>query len=154
MECGKAAAEIPAAAETAAGSAPDFMIHGVMKYTIGGQELWVTTTTVGLLVITVMLILLAFMAKRTMERASDVPGTFQNILETGVERGIMKMMGAGCSSPVGINAEADGDTVRVRAVSYGYSDVPRRVERELSVDYVMDELLDIAEYLTARRDSI
>ena len=38
-------------------------------------------------------------------------------LETGVERGIMKMMGAGCSSPVGINAEADGDTVRVRAVS-------------------------------------
>ena len=60
MECGKAAAEIPAAAETAAGSAPDFMIHGVMKYTIGGQELWVTTTTVGLLVITVMLILLAF----------------------------------------------------------------------------------------------
>ena len=85
MECGKAAAEIPAAAETAAGSAPDFMIHGVMKYTIGGQELWVTTTTVGLLVITVMLILLAFMAKRTMERASDVPGTFQNILETGVE---------------------------------------------------------------------
>ena len=80
MECGKAAAEIPAAAETAAGSAPDFMIHGVMKYTIGGQELWVTTTTVGLLVITVMLILLAFMAKRTMERASDVPGTFQNIL--------------------------------------------------------------------------
>ena len=75
-------------------------------------------------------------------------------LETGVERGIMKMMGAGCSSPVGINAEADGDTVRVRAVSYGYSEVPRRVERELSVDYVMDELLDIAEYLTARRDSI
>ena len=30
MECGKAAAEIAAAAETATGSAPDFMIHGVM----------------------------------------------------------------------------------------------------------------------------
>lgn len=107
MECGKAAAEIPAAAETAAGSAPDFMIHGVMKYTIGGQELWVTTTTVGLLVITVMLILLAFMAKRTMERASDVPGTFQNILETGVEmlegmtRGILGKNGRRFASYIG-----------------------------------------------------
>ena len=75
-------------------------------------------------------------------------------IAVGVERGIMKLMGAGCSSPVGINAVVDGDVVYVRAVSYGYTDEPRRVEKDLPCDYVMDELLDIADYLTGRRDTI
>ena len=75
-------------------------------------------------------------------------------IAVGVERGIMKLMGAGCSSPVGINAVVDGDIVHVRAVSYGYTDEPRRVEKDLPCDYVMDELLDIADYLTGRRDTI
>ena len=75
-------------------------------------------------------------------------------IAVGVERGIMKLMGAGCSSPVGINAVVYGDVVHVRAVSYGYTDEPRRVEKDLPCDYVMDELLDIADYLTGRRDTI
>ena len=75
-------------------------------------------------------------------------------IATGVERGIMKLMGAGCSSPVGINAVVEGDSVHVRAVSYGYTDESRRVETDLPCDYVMDELLDIAEYLTGKRDHI
>lgn len=75
-------------------------------------------------------------------------------IAVGVERGIMKLMGAGCSSPVGINAVVDGDMVHVRAVSYGYTDEPRRVETDLPCDYIMDELLDIAEYLTGKRDEI
>ena len=75
-------------------------------------------------------------------------------IAVGVERGIMKLMGAGCSSPVGINAVVDGDAVHVRAVSYGYTDESRRVEKDLPCDYVMDELLDIADYLTGRRDTI
>ena len=74
--------------------------------------------------------------------------------EAGVERGIMKLMGAGCSSPVGINAKMVGDSIHVEAVSYTYAEEPRRVSTDLPVDYVMDELLDIAEYLTGRRDSI
>lgn len=74
--------------------------------------------------------------------------------EAGVERGIMKLMGAGCSSPVGINAKMVGDSIHVEAVSYTYTEGPRRVSTDLPVDYVMDELLDIAEYLTGRRDSI
>ncbi len=77
------------AAGMAAGAAvqrePDFMIHGVVKYTIGGHELWLTTTTIGMMIISLILIVLAILAKRTMERATDVPGTFQNILELGVE---------------------------------------------------------------------
>lgn len=75
-------------------------------------------------------------------------------IAVGVERGIMKLMGAGCSSPVGIHAEVDGYDVRVIAVSYGYSETPRRVETVLPTNYVMDDLLDIAEYLTGKRDTI
>ena len=63
----------------------DFMIHGIVKYSIGGHEVWITTTTVGMVIVSLIILALAFMAKRTMENATDVPGTFQNILELGVE---------------------------------------------------------------------
>ncbi len=75
-------------------------------------------------------------------------------IAVGVERGIMKLMGAGCSSPVGISAVVDGDVVHVNAVSYGFAGGPRRVVTDLAPDYVLDEVLDIAEYLTGKRDSI
>ncbi len=73
-------------------------------------------------------------------------------IEAGAERGIMKLMGAGCSSPVGIRATLEEFSVRIDAVSYGYSEEPRRITTHVPVDYVMDEVLDIAEYLTAKRD--
>ena len=85
-----------------------------------------------------------------LQRLDDMPTR----IATGVERGIMKLMGAGCSSPVGLNATVEGDMVRVRAVSYDYTEEPRRVETVLPCDYIMDELLDIAEYLTGKRDTI
>lgn len=72
-------------------------------------------------------------------------------LETGAERGIMKFMGAGCSSPVGINAEFQGDEIRVRAISFTYTPEPVRVDTFIPEDYIMDELLDIADYLTGKR---
>lgn len=67
------------------GSEADFMIHGIMKYHLFGQELWITTTTVGMTIITIVLLILAFAANRAMKHATEVPGTFQNILELGVE---------------------------------------------------------------------
>lgn len=88
--------------------------------------------------------------RRALQKLDDMPTR----IAVGVERGIMKLMGAGCSSPVGINATVDGDVVHVRAVSYGYTAEPRRVEKDLACDYVMDELLDIAEYLTGKRDTV
>lgn len=88
--------------------------------------------------------------RRALQKLDHMPTR----IAVGVERGIMKLMGAGCSSPVGINAVVDGDSVHVTAVSYGYTDAPRRVETDLPCDYVMDELLDIADYLTGRRDTI
>ena len=63
------------------GSEADFMIHGIMKYHLFGQELWITTTTVGMTIITIVLLILAFAANRAMKHATEVPGTFQNILE-------------------------------------------------------------------------
>ena len=75
-------------------------------------------------------------------------------IAVSAERGIMKLMGAGCSSPVGIHAEVIGSEVRIVAVSYGYSETPRRVEKMLPIDHTVDDLLDIAEYLTGKRDTI
>ena len=75
-------------------------------------------------------------------------------IAVSAERGIMKFMGAGCSSPVGIHAEVIGSEVRIVAVSYGYLETPRRVEKMLPIDHTVDDLLDIAEYLTGKRDTI
>lgn len=63
----------------------DFFIHGFLSYKIFGQEVWITATTVGMVIVSIIILVIGFLAKRTMENATDVPGTFQNILELGVE---------------------------------------------------------------------
>ena len=64
---------------------PDFMIHGVLKYHAFGQEVWITTTTIGAWLITLTLLLIGFIASRKLKNATDVPGTFQNMLEYAME---------------------------------------------------------------------
>ncbi len=64
---------------------PDFMIHGVLKYELFGQELWLTTTTVSMTIITLIILALAFAANRAMKKATDVPGMFQNVIELATE---------------------------------------------------------------------
>ena len=68
-----------------AGADVDFMVHGVFSYELFGQTVWITTTHVCLLI--VMLVLIGFfcVAGRVMKRATEVPGTFQNIVELIVE---------------------------------------------------------------------
>ena len=63
----------------------DFMIHGLFKYTLFGQELYITTTHVGMLVVTIALLALMICANRRMKKAEQVPGTFQNIIEMYVQ---------------------------------------------------------------------
>lgn len=60
---------------------PDFMIHGVLKYQMFGQDFWITTTTIGMWIVSILILIFAVLANRTIRRASDVPGTFQNALE-------------------------------------------------------------------------
>lgn len=70
----------------------DFMVHGVLKYELFGQELWITTTTIGAWIITLTLLLIGFLVSRMLKRATDVPGTFQNMLEYAMEM-LEKMAG-------------------------------------------------------------
>lgn len=61
-----------------------FMIEGLIKYHIGGQELWITTTHVSQLIITIFLIIIAFAVRRRFKHAEEVPGVFQCLCETVV----------------------------------------------------------------------
>lgn len=63
----------------------DFMIHGVFPYQFFGHQVWITTTHVCLLIVMLVLIGFAIAANRAMKYASEVPGTFQNIVELIVE---------------------------------------------------------------------
>lgn len=70
------------------------------------------------------------------------------------EREIMRIMGAGCSAPVGINAEVDGDKIVIRAIAFDYTPKPRKVETTIPLKHDAQVLQDIADYLTGKRDSL
>lgn len=63
----------------------DFMIHGVFSYEIFGQTVWITTTHICLLIVVLALIGLAMAINRVMKRATEVPGSFQNVAELIVD---------------------------------------------------------------------
>lgn len=63
----------------------DFMIHGVFSYEMFGQTLWITTTHICLFVVALALIGIAFVISRVMKKATEVPGTMQNVAEIIVD---------------------------------------------------------------------
>ncbi|MDD2970956.1 MAG: F0F1 ATP synthase subunit A [Lachnospiraceae bacterium] len=63
----------------------DFMIHGVFSYEIFGQTVWITTTHVCVLIVMLTIIGFGIAANRAIKHATEVPGTFQNIVEMIVE---------------------------------------------------------------------
>lgn len=66
--------------------------------------------------------------------------------EVTAERTIMRMMGAGCSSPIGICARHKDDGIVVKAVSYE-SGVAIRSVRKIPFDYKTEDLEHIAREL-------
>ncbi len=64
----------------------DIMIHGIFKYSFFGHEVWITTTHVSVLMVMLILMGFALLANRAIKRASEVPGTFQNVVELIVEK--------------------------------------------------------------------
>ncbi len=68
-----------------AGKQPDFMIHGLMKLNFFGQEVYLTTTHVSLLIVCVGLITLAVVARLKLKDTDGKPGGLQNVLELAVE---------------------------------------------------------------------
>lgn len=62
-----------------------YMIDGLVKYNVGGQELWITTTHVSQLIVTITLLILAFAVRRRFKNAEEIPGVFQCLCEAVVE---------------------------------------------------------------------
>lgn len=64
----------------------DFYIKGLFKYKLFGQELWITTTHVGLLIVTLVLVILMIVGHHKIVHADPTarPGGLQNILEMAV----------------------------------------------------------------------
>ena len=61
----------------------DFYIKGLVKYKLFGQELWITTTHVGLFIVSVILIILMIVGHRIIVKADPMakPKGLQNVLE-------------------------------------------------------------------------
>ncbi len=63
----------------------DFMIHGLIKYELFGQEVWITTSHVCILIVMLVMIVFAIIANRKLKKATEVPDGFQNVIELMVE---------------------------------------------------------------------
>lgn len=63
----------------------DFMIKGVHKFTLFGQELWITTTHVAMWIVTAFIVIMACIIRHKIHHPKDVPDTLQNVAELIVE---------------------------------------------------------------------
>lgn len=65
----------------------DFMIHGLFSYEIFGQEVWITTSHVCILIVMLLLICFGIAANRVLTKADPMaePTGFQNFIELAVE---------------------------------------------------------------------
>lgn len=77
----------------------DFMVKGIFSYELFGQELWITTTHICMLIVLLGIIVFSLFAKRAIRHAEAVPGFFQNIVELVVE-----MLDKVVEGPMGKNA--------------------------------------------------
>ena len=64
----------------------DFMIHGIFSYNFFGNEVWITTTHMCMLIVLLVLIIFGIFARRAMLKATEVPTGFQNVVELIVEK--------------------------------------------------------------------
>ena len=70
----------------AADSEVDFMIHGLFSYKFFGQTVWITTSHMCILLVMLLLLAFSIAANRKIRHATEVPDTFQNIVELIVEK--------------------------------------------------------------------
>ena len=64
---------------------PDFMIHGLLKFKFFGQDVYLTTTHISLLIICAILIILAVIVRLKLKDVDEKPGGLQNVIELAVE---------------------------------------------------------------------
>lgn len=63
----------------------DFSIHGLYKYELFGQELYITTTHVSICIVSLLLIIFMICANRCIKKATMIPSGFQNVIEIIVD---------------------------------------------------------------------
>lgn len=64
----------------------DFMIHGIFSFHLLGQEIWITTSHVCILIVMAVILIFAIAANRKLAHASEIPSGFQNVVELIVEK--------------------------------------------------------------------
>ena len=64
----------------------DFMIHGICSFHLFGQEIWITTSHVCILIVMAAILIFAIAANRKLAHASEIPDGFQNVVELIVEK--------------------------------------------------------------------
>lgn len=69
----------------ASGQSADFMIHGLIKLELFGQELWITTTHVNMLLIIAVIILAACLIRANLKAPDETPGMLQSFAEVAIE---------------------------------------------------------------------
>lgn len=63
----------------------DFMIKGIHKFYLFGQELWITTTHLAMWIISAFMIIMALVMRHKILHPKEVPGGLQNVAEMIVE---------------------------------------------------------------------
>lgn len=71
-----------------------------------------------------------------------------------LEREIMRALGAGCSSPVGINVVKLVKGFRVMAVSFAFTDSPIRADAVVPHDYGSGHIAAFADYLKGKKKEL
>lgn len=64
----------------------DFMIHGIFSFHLFGQEIWITTSHVCILIVMAVILIFAIAANHKLAHASEIPSGFQNVVELIVEK--------------------------------------------------------------------
>lgn len=64
---------------------PDFQIHGLVEFELFGQELWLTTTHVSILIVCAILLIFALVVRSKLSSSEGKPGGLQNVAELIVE---------------------------------------------------------------------
>lgn len=70
----------------------DFMIKGVHRFVLFGQELWITTTHLAMWIITAFIMIMAVIIRHRIKHPKEVPDGLQNVGELIVEM-LDKMVG-------------------------------------------------------------
>lgn len=61
------------------------MIHGLLKFELFGQELWITTTHVSMLLIMGLILILACVIRANLKAPDETPGMLQSGVEIAIE---------------------------------------------------------------------